>query len=572
MIKSQTEKLPIKNFAILIVAFLLIGMVFGPNAGQVYTGISATGSDTVELTNNGNLDTKVRDLSLSSVPVASATGGTITREGDYYVHTFTSSGVFTLPFACDVEYLVVAGGGGGGGANAAITSNGGGGGGAGSVRSGELSVIQQAYPITVGVGGAGSTTHDTKGFNGDDSIFSSVTAVGGGAAGASLLISDALNIGNDGGSGGAGNGGKVGGDADYLSPVQGYDGGDSLGNGGSIGGPGGGGAGAKGDSNVNAPNGDAGSGGVGILSSISGTSVYYAGGGGGGAGSGAISLKGYGGIVGSGDGGDNSDGQNGGVNTGSGGGDAWDSVYDGGDGGSGIVVIRYLVPTIDVINPGIAVGDDKLYYDGTLSSILTYSDGSAYIGISDVTASMKGSLPIIKVDTTQNIKVDHDLEYIITYLPKNMDVSSPNMFNAGEDLTVNTRLIDTNGNPTTYQPLEMRIRLFDSEDNRYLDEIVSSISFVVPGEYIKDGKHYQLRLSYEGYEFGGWSNEILADFNVGTEGFIITSSPDKAPEGLSAASFAAASNLVGMAAAGWLSIPIIGDIIQFIADLLGVTL
>ena len=64
--QSQTKRFPIQNFAIFIVAFLVIGMVLGPNINQVYTGTSATGSDTVELTNNGNLDTKVRDFSLTA--------------------------------------------------------------------------------------------------------------------------------------------------------------------------------------------------------------------------------------------------------------------------------------------------------------------------------------------------------------------------------------------------------------------------------------------------------------------------------------------------------------------------
>jgi len=58
-----------------------------------------------------------------------ATGGTITTDGDYKVHKFTSSGTFTITqLGTDevVEYLVVAGGGAGGGFNA-------GGGGAGGL-------------------------------------------------------------------------------------------------------------------------------------------------------------------------------------------------------------------------------------------------------------------------------------------------------------------------------------------------------------------------------------------------------------------------------------------------------
>jgi len=56
-----------------------------------------------------------------------ATGGTITTDGSYRIHTFTSSGTFEVSegVACDV--LIVAGGGGGGG------SRGGGGGGGGLI-------------------------------------------------------------------------------------------------------------------------------------------------------------------------------------------------------------------------------------------------------------------------------------------------------------------------------------------------------------------------------------------------------------------------------------------------------
>ena len=59
-----------------------------------------------------------------------ATGGTITKDGDYKVHSFTADGTFTptsVPATESyVEYLVIAGGGGGGG-NSAATGGGGGG-------------------------------------------------------------------------------------------------------------------------------------------------------------------------------------------------------------------------------------------------------------------------------------------------------------------------------------------------------------------------------------------------------------------------------------------------------------
>ena len=58
------------------------------------------------------------DFSTSAI---SATGGTVTYSGGYTIHTFTTSGTFTVTSATNtcgsaaVEYLVIGGGGGGGG-------------------------------------------------------------------------------------------------------------------------------------------------------------------------------------------------------------------------------------------------------------------------------------------------------------------------------------------------------------------------------------------------------------------------------------------------------------------------
>ena len=61
-----------------------------------------------------------------------ASGGTITTSGAYTIHSFTSSGTFTVNSAPDdavVDYLIIAGGGGGGG-------RGGGGGSYGGAQTG----------------------------------------------------------------------------------------------------------------------------------------------------------------------------------------------------------------------------------------------------------------------------------------------------------------------------------------------------------------------------------------------------------------------------------------------------
>jgi hypothetical protein len=261
-----------------------------------------------------------------------ATGGTVTNSGGYTIHTFTSSGNFTVYVGGDVEYLVVAGGGGGG-------YDGGGGGGAGGLLTGTVTNLTPGtYTITVGEGGAASTSVGSQAGNGtDSSIETLVVATGGGGGGAKTSA---------GAGGGSGGGGGHGGASTYAggtataSPSQGRDGGDGA----SDGGGGGGGAGAVGADASSATN--AGNGGIGLKSSISGTSAYYAGGGGGGTFNTDVE-PGTGGLGGGGDGGGKNESVNpstpGDTNTGGGGGA--DGIATGGgasDGGSGIVIIRYL--------------------------------------------------------------------------------------------------------------------------------------------------------------------------------------------------------------------------------------
>ena len=71
---------------------------------------------------NGQNDTDLAKLNgeeFTGTTYTVATGGTITTDGDYKVHTFNSSGTFTVTTAgtAGVEYLIIAGGGGGGGSN-----------------------------------------------------------------------------------------------------------------------------------------------------------------------------------------------------------------------------------------------------------------------------------------------------------------------------------------------------------------------------------------------------------------------------------------------------------------------
>jgi hypothetical protein len=258
-----------------------------------------------------------------------ATGGTITIDGDFKVHTFTASGTFTAENAIDmdVEYLVIAGGGGGAGNN-------GGGGGAGGYRTATgLTVPSGNITVTVGAGGA-ATVGTGVGSPGNDSVFSTITATAGGHGGAG-----SQQFGGSSGGGTTGQTstapiptgqGNIGGAGDYTGGFNKQGGG-------------GGGAGAVGQAAVAAY---AGAGGAGLSSSITGTAVTRAGGGGGGS---IDSPAGAGGSGGGGAGRTNTSarGSAATVNTGSGGG-AGGQMYSGpytvgggGAGGSGIVILRY---------------------------------------------------------------------------------------------------------------------------------------------------------------------------------------------------------------------------------------
>jgi hypothetical protein len=242
----------------------------------------------------------------------------------------------------DVQYLVVAGGGGGG-------SWFGGGGGAGGLLSGTESIISGSTQlITIGLGGAGrpatiagSNATDSFGSKGQNSVYGSLTALGGG--GAPGYNSGGLASIMDGGSG-------AGGRPNNYSSAYSF--GVSLssqGNSGGVGNPtesgqysdfGGGGGGAGGAG----ANGEVGgAGGIGVQSSITGTSLFYAGGGGGGAGTQGATAAGGSGVGGTGT--SNVSGGNAVANTGSGGGGSTNldpaGGGIGGNGSAGVVIIAY---------------------------------------------------------------------------------------------------------------------------------------------------------------------------------------------------------------------------------------
>jgi hypothetical protein len=269
-----------------------------------------------------------------------ATGGNTTNDsGVYRIHTFTNSataGNFVANVSNVVEVLVVAGGGGGG------QTIGGGGGAGGLVSNAWYAVTAGTYTVSVGAGGLGCPTNGSYttdgGTKGNNSIFASLIAYGGGGGGS---YNNTTTYASEGGSGG-GRGAYSGSNGAAGTNNQGNAGGKTTAN--SNSGSGGGGAGTVGS---NAISGVEGAGGAGLSSAISGTLTFYAGGGGGGA---RNPSGGNGGAGGSGVGGAGSktNGANASANTGGGGGGGGylntpATSYAGGNGGSGIVIVRYIL-------------------------------------------------------------------------------------------------------------------------------------------------------------------------------------------------------------------------------------
>lgn len=262
------------------------------------------------------------DFSNPSNSTASGTGGVVTYDGDYKIHTFNSNDSFTLVTGSTVELLVV-GGGGGGGSSKHSLGGGGGGGAGGLIYNPTQALSRQAYPITIGTGGGpGSTANGTNGGNGNPTTFSTLyTAVGGGGGGNGSTCGAGQNGASGGGAGYCGYGANNG----YGSPTagsQGTRGGNVVAtNSGlpsaSAAGAGGGGATAIGGINLAGHVG--GIGGAGRTLTISGVSKEYARGGDGGGGKTVFSGP---------------------ANTGNGGYGSY-AVEAAGAGGSGVVIVRY---------------------------------------------------------------------------------------------------------------------------------------------------------------------------------------------------------------------------------------
>ena len=335
------------NTAILTTAGLTLNSTTGAITGDPVDVSTSTvySFDVTATDTGGNTTTRSFSITVSNF-FAGATGGTITTYMlggvNYKVHTFLSGATFS---AGDVggkaDILVVGGGGGGGG------DNGGAGGAGGMIVYTDWTIAggtnpTDNYTITIGGGGSG-----TSGYHSNDNAAGSSTVFGVGRSEWNGTTGDMLTAvgggrGATGDSGGAstdyGGGGSHGqnptaGYTDPGSTIQGYSGGYSTTD------EGGGGGGGASENGGDATTSIGGVGGDGLENAFrTGSNVFYAGGGGGGESQNSSGQQAAGGAGGGGAG-----WEAGTANTGGGGGGGRQASTNGQAGGTGIVVIRYII-------------------------------------------------------------------------------------------------------------------------------------------------------------------------------------------------------------------------------------
>lgn len=346
----------------------------------------------LDQTPKGDDYTKIASGTTAERPVSPSAGmirfNETTGEPEWYSSAKSNWVKFRSTPETILQFLVVGGGGGGG-------FDGGGGGGAGGYRSsviGEssgggssaentISVIPgTSYTVTVGAGGTAATSASGGQTVGGNSVFASITSLGGGW-GANGIPGGPGPTGQVGGSGGGGAGRTAGvthaGGAGTAN--QGYAGGSGIHISGKTSNGGGGGGASEVGANMvwtgsnPTPGGD---GGDGVSSNIDGTPTYRAGGGGGGANNdaGNTGAGGTGGLGGGGNGVRSGTAGPGTANTGGGGGGGYRIGGAGAAGGSGVVIIRY-----EGDFPTISAG--LTYVTSTIGSdtVLTFTAGTGTV-------------------------------------------------------------------------------------------------------------------------------------------------------------------------------------------------
>ena len=330
------------NPPVTLTGSLSLSKVYGEELSQVYT----TGGGTAPF----NIFATTICTSEKSTYVGNGTNGTL--DVTYTVERFSGVGNCDWVAPTNVtsaSVLVVAGGGAGG-------TRAGGGGGAGGYQyvAAQPITAGTTYAVAVGAGGTGVLLDSAN--NGGDSQFGSLAVVkGGGGGGGAITAGITARSGKNGGSGGgaAGYTNVQSGNIGLGTLTQGNNGGSPKADNSWPGGGGGGssGVGATPINNTSA----AGKGGAGTSNLITGTSLCYATGGGAGTllGSTAGAAGDCGGAA-SPNGGAGTSGSvtptNPTPNTGAGGGGSgWSVSADlvGGNGASGVVIVRYVTPAID---------------------------------------------------------------------------------------------------------------------------------------------------------------------------------------------------------------------------------
>lgn len=358
------------------IATMSDGITYTHAATNYWKSASAITTMTLTPTGGGNFvehtKASLYGLLSRSQDTEKASGGIVSEDATYYYHAFPFTGTFQPTQNITADVLSIAGGGAGGGAY-------GGGGGAGGLvfTSSQSFSSASSYTVTVGAGGAsagipsggGGTAGTGQGGSGTNSNVTggalSLTAAVGGGGGGRYFDSGSINTTRNGVDGGCGGGGGAG------TSVDGTGGTGSQGNNGGQGrsygddsinsyrGGGGGGMGAVGgDAGANVGEGFGGRGGAGVNTYASwanatgtGELGYFAGGGAGGtSGVDGSSIWHPDGGIGGGAKSTTNDTAGGGGNGGlpaTGGGGAGASsggagaLSAGGNGGSGIVIIRY---------------------------------------------------------------------------------------------------------------------------------------------------------------------------------------------------------------------------------------
>lgn len=361
-------------------------------------------------------------------------GGNVTIDGDYCVNTFYSSGSITFNKTINAEVLVVGGGGQGG------SYYGGGGGGGGLIYNNSFQITSGNWSVTIGDGGSGAGA-SSNGNNGGNSNFSSLLAYGGGGGGG-----QSVGGGNGGSGGGSGNGDGAG---------TGIAGQGNNGGGNTVGG--GGGSNQVGSNGINSGGWGYGNGGNGTLINITGTEVYYAGGGGGASNDGI--PAGIGGLGGGGTGevADNGDGSAGIANTGGGGGGRGGS-HGGLAGGSGIVIVRYLVSE----SPIITLNFPEDYFNTTSQSVTFNCSGSYSLGLLNLTLIIDGVDNYTIYNSTANETLTIEVARDLTEGSHNWSCKG---FSEDKNKTSSTRFLTIDSSPPDlilYSPTSDNQNIFNN--------------------------------------------------------------------------------------------------------------